>query len=160
MSKTVRLSDRQRKFIIVCFGYNAKPEEIVADLIEVFPKFAEKKESLVENVENVRKRNQEKIKEIQEEHSGKIVTPALAPFWRVTYFRMLLSESDNIEKLDTKIKLLRELRAEGKILLGTSPPEPEDSFTGSEEEGDSPKVTTETVWDPTKKQEATVERKG
>ena len=116
----------ERSFLMLSFAHGMSTPAMIADFKEVYPGVCDDEDKLHERLKKLKAKYEPEIAEIAEKLKSDLPVFAL-PEWRIFYFRRLLSEAKSPE---TKIRLLKEIRAESKLLLGETParpllPEPE-----------------------------------
>lgn len=124
------LTKDQNQFIKHCLVCGAQIDDILTDFIEIYPKtiqddknevdsksVKEVKDLLTMRIKNIAVNEKEDIERLKELRGNTVVMPYLSATWRARYFRRLLAEADNRNE---QTKILRELRAEERLLYGSS----------------------------------------
>ncbi len=122
--KLPHFSEDQRAFIIECLAHDLPLIKTVEEFKDMYPDFvgAERDAARADNqiyrrIQKIKDKAQDEIQTLRESEdiNDKQEMPYLSPKWRVRYFRRLLREVEP-DDIDRQIKLLRELRAESKLL--------------------------------------------
>ena len=125
-NKIPNFSDEQRDFIKECLVHEDSPLRVTQEFLDMFPEIGNGLDLSMQEIEDLVYGRVQKIKAkykaelearkdddtINEPYEG---MPYLSPKWRARYFRKLL-RSVKPDDIDRQIKLLRELRAEEKLL--------------------------------------------
>ena len=125
-NKLPNFSDEHRDFIKECLVHDDSPMRVTNEFLDMYPDIGIGLDLSMEEIEDFIYQRIQKIKskykdEIEARKDDDTVNeayegmPYLSPKWRARYFRKLL-RSVKSDDIDRQIKLLRELRAEEKLL--------------------------------------------
>jgi len=108
------LSTDQLQFCLEGFAAGLRIKEVAVEFKEMFPDVETDDEKLYRRIQKIKENHAPDIAKLRE--TGEIVEDAqiyLSPRWRGRYLAQLLEKTDDVNQ---KIKILKELRAEQKLI--------------------------------------------
>lgn len=108
------LSTDQLQFCLEGFAAGLRIKEVAVEFKEMFPDVEDDDDKLYRRIQKIKENHAPEIQKLRE--TGEIIEGAqiyLTPAWRAQYLLQLLEKTDDVNQ---QIKILKELRAEAKLI--------------------------------------------